>query len=642
MVTLIPCPVKMIRKYCRLLLVVVLMLSALYVMTSHVGNSLQSRVEPENPGQDEIVNPLRNVLLAVDRKGNDAVVNRPRDDLNVNDPNRARNDAEIRPRRNNVVGNIGVKNEGTIAIKEPLPAVTAPPAVGGVEHVAAPKPAPDAIESLPNDVLLDPRLAPNTVYYVWCGRRWFEFVHYLSVMSVMRFVRPDNVVFYYDSYPVLDYWLYNTWFDEIKQQYPFFRPRFVNTTTENMCSGHGIVNMAFVYKRLTRRGGMYVNENTILASFPISLRRYDMVDAIEAIRGTGFLLTQGGLPGVRSVSAVIQDPAKRTSSIRCAASIAEYNAAAQKPVCITPESKLFPKDIWTLDSDFGRMSRKVFYGRPEVPIQRQSFDDLVPNIAHIVWLGGGPMDFLFYLCVLSLIYVAKVDVVYIHGDAPPTGIYWQRVRDHQQVKLIFRESPRTVYGNDVSVISHVTDIWRVDFMLKYGGVYVDTDTVFVRELDRNIRSYDAVGSYDWTYWNPPFPDTINFGVAVGKRNATYWRLFQESMRWFIDKDWSWNGLRQPYKVQERHPELLRLDPHLQVICFEFKCHPTWWPNYHDESIHHGNSGGKTLDWRTDVYAFHWTLPTPKELTSEEHLMAAKGMFADIGRYILKKAGLLKL
>jgi len=408
MVTLIPCPVKMIRKYCRLLLVVVLMLSALYVMTSHVGNSLQSRVEPENPGQDEIVNPLRNVLLAVDRKGNDAVVNRPRDELNVNDPNRARNDAEIRPRRNNVVGNIGVKNEGTIAIKEPLPAVTAPPAVGGVEHVAAPKPAPDAIESLPNDVLLDPRLAPNTVYYVWCGRRWFEFVHYMSVMSVMRFVRPDNVVFYYDSYPVLDYWLYNTWFDEIKQQYPFFRPRFVNTTTENMCSGHGIVNMAFVYKRLTRRGGMYVNENTILASFPISLRRYDMVDAIEAIRGTGFLLTQGGLPGVRSVSAVIQDPAKRTSSIRCAASIAEYNAAAQKPVCITPESKLFPKDIWTLDSDFGRMSRKVFYGRPEVPIQRQSFDDLVPNIAHIVWLGGGPMDFLFYLCVLSLIYVAKV------------------------------------------------------------------------------------------------------------------------------------------------------------------------------------------------------------------------------------------
>ena len=209
-----------------------------------------------------------------------------------------------------------------------------------------------------------------------------------------------------------------------------------------------------------------------------------------------------------------------------------------------------------------------------------------------------------------------------------------------QIKLIFRETPRMVYRNNVNVISHVSDIWRVDFMLKYGGVYVDTDTVFVRELDANIRSYDAVGSYDWTDWNSPFPDTINFGVAIGKRNATYWHLFQESMRWFIDRDWSWNGLRQPYKVQERHPDLVRIDPHLQVICFEFKCHPTWWPGYHNESVHHVNSDS-IRDWRTDVYAFHWTMPTPHELKSEENLMKADGMFADIGRFILQKAGLLK-
>jgi len=74
----------------------------------------------------------------------------------------------------------------------------------------------------------------------------------------------------------------------------------------------------------------------------------------------------------------------------------------------------------------------------------------------------------------------------------------------------------------------MTDVWRVDFMIKYGGIYVDTDVVFVRPLERDIRGYDAVGSYDWTYWNHPFPDTINFGVALGKRNAPYWHKFQVS------------------------------------------------------------------------------------------------------------------
>ena len=72
----------------------------------------------------------------------------------------------------------------------------------------------------------------------------------------------------------------------------------------------------------------------------------------------------------------------------------------------------------------------------------------------------------------------------------------------------------------------MTDVWRVDFMINYGGIYVDTDAVFVRPLDREIRGYDAVGSYDWSYWNHPFPDIINFGVALGRRNAPFWYKFQ--------------------------------------------------------------------------------------------------------------------
>jgi len=70
--------------------------------------------------------------------------------------------------------------------------------------------------------LLDPNLAPNTVFFVWCGNRWFEFHHYLSVLSVIKEIRPDNIVFFYDIYPVLDYFLYNTWLDELKDSFPFF------------------------------------------------------------------------------------------------------------------------------------------------------------------------------------------------------------------------------------------------------------------------------------------------------------------------------------------------------------------------------------------------------------------------------------
>jgi len=54
------------------------------------------------------------------------------------------------------------------------------------------------------------------------------------------------------------------------------------------------------------------------------------------------------------------------------------------------------------------------------------------------------MDFLFYLCIASLIHVARVDAVYLHGDGPPTGLYWELIKDHPKLHLIYRQRSGTV------------------------------------------------------------------------------------------------------------------------------------------------------------------------------------------------------
>jgi len=115
--------------------------------------------------------------------------------------------------------------------------------------------------------------------------------------------------------------------------------------------------------------------------------------------------------------------------------------------------------------------------------------------------------------------------------------------------------------------------------------------------------------------------------------------FQESMRDFKDGDWSWNGLRQPYKILERHPDLVLIDPHLQVICFQSLCHPTWWPDYHNGNIHHLNSPS-IKNWREDAYAFHWTDPIPHELQSYTTMLQTNSTFSQIGKYIVEKSGMM--
>jgi hypothetical protein len=83
-----------------------------------------------------------------------------------------------------------------------------------------------------------------------------------------------------------------------------------------------------------------------------------------------------------------------------------------------------------------------------------------------------------------------------------------------------------VYGQSVGFVSHVSDVWRADILYKYGGVYLDTDAIFVRRLTNELRAYDAVAAYDWPQWNPPFPDVFNLGVTLGKPGSRFWLLCQ--------------------------------------------------------------------------------------------------------------------
>lgn len=88
----------------------------------------------------------------------------------------------------------------------------------------------------------------------------------------------------------------------------------------------------------------------------------------------------------------------------------------------------------------------------------------------------------------------------------------------------------------------------------------------------------------------------------------------------------------------RYPDLLRIDRHLQVICYQERCHPIWVNDYHNMSRDH-ITDNSLANWRNDVNALHWTHPNPHELANETTLRASTGIFAGAGRQVLEMAGL---
>ena len=473
--------------------------------------------------------------------------------------------------------------------------------------------------------LFTPGLVQNVVHYLWCGRKVFEFQHYLSVRSTIKYVKPERVVIHYVRYPRHEGQYYNTWFEDIKTEFPFIylvdlsqQPRICSSTESKK---------RFIIQTLQKTGGgIYVHYNTIFSRFPVEYRSTNCVDALTG-DVQGFLLGR----------AKDGDNASRCDVTVCVSADEYKEKHAHRPVCVILKRTYYPKNAWDQTDDFSALVNTIMYGEHPQPKAAPSYQELIPNIGHVLWLGGGPMDFIFYLNCLSQIHILKVDRLYVHGNAPPTGPYWDKIRNNSKLTFVKRSWPNMVFQNKVGSISHMSDVFRADIMIRYGGFYTDVDAVWINPVPDRLRVYDVVASYDWPQLYNVYPDYIQLGVMMGRRNARFWHYVLQSMRDFKDDFFGYNGLLKPYKVFERHPDLVQISDKLQVMCWKLLCHPTWYPGFRDKGASHLKI--QNFNW-TMANSFHFTAPTPDCLMNETALMQGTGLFADIGKRILKAANLL--
>ena len=62
-----------------------------------------------------------------------------------------------------------------------------------------------------------------------------------------------------------------------------------------------------------------------------------------------------------------------------------------------------------------------------------------------------------------------------------------------RVKFVLRPQPTIVYNGPIEWYYRalMSDIIRVDIMIKYGGIYTDTDAIWVKKLTHEDRGYEV-------------------------------------------------------------------------------------------------------------------------------------------------------
>jgi hypothetical protein len=203
---------------------------------------------------------------------------------------------------------------------------------------------------------------------------------------------------------------------------------------------------------------------------------------------------------------------------------------------------------------------------------------MIPNIFHFIFLlkkdlSGIPFSLMHYLAIKSAIVINDPEKVYLHYDHKPYSIYWDRlVGEFPKVICLHKidNIPEQFNGFPLGVTQQC-DYLRLQVLIKYGGIYMDTDTICVKPFTPLLENKCVLG-LEGT------PDQI-FGLCSGVTLAVPQSCFLHCWINGFDKNTSltdgWNGEYNYMGVQ--YPKMLSdLMPDLvTVVPYDFFHYPLW-------------------------------------------------------------------
>ena len=129
------------------------------------------------------------------------------------------------------------------------------------------------------DVMADFKPMPDMIlHYLWCGNRFFDFRNYLAIKSAIEAIQPKEVMFHYNSLPMVDPDGYFSWFQTLMKKFPNIVMDEVNSTQS--CYSGGYKRFVLVFDFLRRYGGIYIPEDSIFVRLHSRFQEMNFVSGI--------------------------------------------------------------------------------------------------------------------------------------------------------------------------------------------------------------------------------------------------------------------------------------------------------------------------------------------------------------------------
>jgi hypothetical protein len=177
-------------------------------------------------------------------------------------------------------------------------------------------------------------------------------------------------------------------------------------------------------------------------------------------------------------------------------------------------------------------------------------DHNIPNIIHYIYglkIQNEEFPFIYFLSILSNYLINQPKIIYFHYQYEPHGYWWEKSKKFIQLNYI---NASDLFWGSKKIIkfAHKADKLRLDILLKYGGIYMDIDTITYKPY-HHLLNYDfVIGIQEENYEINKITLYCN-AILFSKKNSLFikeWIKYYEE--YFDPNGWCEASVHLPHKI----------------------------------------------------------------------------------------------
>ena len=189
-----------------------------------------------------------------------------------------------------------------------------------------------------------------------------------------------------------------------------------------------------------------------------------------------------------------------------------------------------------------------------------------------------PFHIAWYLCLRSCQVVQNPSRISFYYFNEPYGEWWERIKS--SLDLVKLNSDGSVFdtslyrthdeGKFIEMAglqyAHQSDYIRLQILSKYGGIYADIDTLFVRPYPETYFSYPCVMGREEVDSNPP---TLCNALIMAEPNSVFVTAWLERISSVFDGTWNRHSCIEPALLSQSFPGQINIVPPTSFFHFPY-------------------------------------------------------------------------